>query len=268
MNRATVQRLQRGPPNDFEHRVEVPEAVMNRKLMTVTATVFGTTLFAGVASAQEPQAPPAKDEARASTSTRDLPPAKDAVELTIGTGYAQGFGDVASNHASLKDTSTAGGAVQVGVGYRIIPHLTLGVYGTGAMFGRGDMVGSSANLYSATAGVQADWHFLPTGSEWDPWVSLGTGWRGYWVNDDQGTTALHGWEIAKLQVGVDYRISPAISISPVVGADVSTFFTESTPQSGGFASLSSPTANTFVFGGLMGRFDVPTRPTASGVAAR
>jgi hypothetical protein len=241
---------------------------MNRKWMTATAAVFGTTMFAGVASAQEPQANPVKDEARSSERTRELPAAKDAIELTVGTGYAQGFGDVASNHATLKDVSTAGGAVQVGVGYRILPQLTLGVYGTGAMFGRGDLVSSSANVYSATAGVQADWHFIPKGSEWDPWVSLGTGWRGYWINQDQGTTSMHGWEIAKLQVGVDYRIAPAVSISPVIGADVSTFFTESTPQSNGFTNLSSPTANAFVFGGVMGRFDIPTRTTESGVAAR
>jgi hypothetical protein len=236
--------------------------------MTATAAVFGTTMFAGVAGAQEPSANPTRDEARESEAARDLPAAKDAIELTIGTGYAQGFGDVASNHARLGDLSTAGGAVQLGVGYRILPRLTLGVYGTGAMFGRGDQVGSSANLYSATAGVQADWHFVPKGSEWDPWVSLGTGWRGYWINQDQGTTSLHGWEIAKLQVGVDYRISPAVAISPVIGADVSTFFTESTPQAGGFSNLQSPTANTFVFGGVMGRFDIPTRSEGSTVAER
>jgi hypothetical protein len=241
---------------------------MNRKWMAASAAVVGTTMFAGVASAQETTSSPARDEARAGAPSRELPAAKDAVELTIGTGYAQGFGDVASNHATLQDLGTAGGAVQIGVGYRVLPQLTLGVYGTGAMFGRADSVDGSAKLYSATAGVQADWHFVPQASEWDPWVSLGTGWRGYWVDADQGTTSLHGWEIAKLQVGVDYRIAPAVAISPVIGADLSTFFTESTPQSSGFANLSSPTVNTFVFGGVLGRFDIPTRGTGSGVAAR
>jgi len=243
---------------------------MNRNSMivaTVATVSLGTTLVAsaGVASAQEAQV---KDEARSSESGRSLPAATGAIELTVGTGYAQGFGDVASNHATLKDVSTAGGAVQVGVGYRIIPQLTLGVYGSGAAFGRGDLVANDANLYSATAGIQADWHFLPRGNQWDPWVSLGTGWRGYWINQDQGTTTLHGWEVAKLQVGVDYRLTPAVAISPVVGADISAFFTESTPQSSGYANLSSPQANTFVFAGVMGRFDVPTRGTDASVASR
>jgi hypothetical protein len=240
---------------------------MNRKWMTFATAFVGTTMFAGVAGAQEPAASPGRDEARTADASRDLPAAKDAVELTIGTGYAQGFGDVASNHASLQDLGTAGGAVQLGVGYRLIPQLTLGVYGSGSMFGRGNDVDGSAKLYSATAGVQGDWHFIPKGSEWDPWVSLGTGWRGYWVDTDQGTTSLQGWQIAKLQVGVDYRIAPAVSISPVIGADLSAFFAESTPQSNGYANLSSPTVNAFVFGGVLGRFDIPTRGGSS-VASR
>jgi hypothetical protein len=75
-------------------------------------------------------------------------------------------------------------------------------------------------------------------------------------------------EIAKLQVGLDYRIDQAVSIGPVVGADLSTFFTQSTPGSNGFSNISSPQVNTFVFAGLMGRFDVPTQLNRSQVAAR
>jgi hypothetical protein len=88
---------------------------------------------------------------------------------------------------------------------------------------------------------------LPAAHEWDPWVSLGTGWRGYWIHANQNETSMHGWEIAKVELGVDYRIAPTVAISPVVGADLSTFFTESTPQSNGYQNLSSPSVNTFVF---------------------
>ena len=222
--------------------------------------------FLQTASAQQA----AKDEVASAGSdrSRDLPAVKNAVELTVGTGYAQGFGDIASGQPALKDLGSAGGALQLGVGYRLIPQLTLGVYGSGAVFGRGDQVDGSASLYSATAGVQVDWHFLPAAHEWDPWVSMGTGWRGYWIHADQGDTAMHGMELAKLQVGVDYRIARTISVSPVIGADLSMFFTESTPQSNGFANLSSPNVNTFVFGGVIGRFDIPTGASESGVASR
>jgi hypothetical protein len=246
-------------------RIEATEEIMNRTWMAAAAAATGTMLLGGVAAAQEVT----KDVATQSEArSRDLPAAKNSVELTVGTGYAQGFGDVASGQPTLQDVSTAGGAVQLGAGYRLIPELTLGVYGTGAAFGRGDQVDSSANVYSATAGIQADWHFLPAAHVLDPWVSLGTGWRGHWVHSNQSETSMHGWEIAKLELGVDYRIAPAVSISPVVGADLSTFFTQSTPQSNGYQNLSNPNVNTFVFAGVLGRFDIPTRTSDSSVASR
>jgi hypothetical protein len=234
---------------------------MNSKWI-IAAVAASSVAVTGVASAQEKDQPSAE-----SSKAGELAPATGAVELTIGTGYAQGFGNVASGQPSLTDVGQPGGAVQVGAGYRLIPQLTLGVYGSGAMFGRGDQVDGSSNLYSATAGVQADWHFLPSGNQIDPWVSLGTGWRGYWIHADQGTTAMHGLELAKLQVGADYRITRAVAISPVVGAGLSMFLTESTPASNGFQNISSPNVNTFVFGGVLGRFDVPTT-ASSQVASR
>jgi len=75
-------------------------------------------------------------------------------------------------------------------------------------------------------------------------------------------------EIAKLQVGLDYRIAQAVAISPVVGADLSTFFTQQTPESNGWTNISSPQVNTFFFAGVMGRFDIPTQSSSSQVASR
>jgi hypothetical protein len=229
---------------------------MKANWTSMGAAMMGVLVLSSTASAEEQSRDQATDEARATPS--DLAPATHGVELTVGTGYEQGFGKFADGQPSLTDVGIAGGAVQLGVGYRIIPQLTLGVYGSGATFGRGSQVDSSANLYSAAAGVQADWHFLPARHQLDPWVSLGSGWRGYWISEDAGNSSLQGLELAKLQVGLDYRIDAAVSISPVVGADLSTFLTQSTPESNGFRNVSSPQVNTFVFAGLMGRFDIPT----------
>jgi hypothetical protein len=225
---------------------------MNSKWFTAISLAISSTVVTGVASADE------KDQASESKSERSLAPAAHAVELTIATGYEQAFGNVASGQPSFTDIAQAGGAVEASVGYRLMPQLTLGAYGSGGIFGRGGSVDASTNLYTATAGAKADWHFLPSAHDLDPWVSLGTGWRGYWLNANQGTTSLQGWEIAKLEVGLDYRVDQAAAIGPVVGIDVSTFFTQSTPSSGGFSNVSNPQANTFVFAGLQGRFDIPT----------
>jgi hypothetical protein len=224
--------------------------------------VLAIVAVSGVAGAQE------KDAPQQSSGTKDLSAPTRHLELKLGTGYEQGFGNVGDNQPSLTDVGTAGGAIQAGVGYRLIPNLTLGVYGSGAMFGRGTQVDGSTNLYSATAGVEATWHFIPAASELSPWVSLGSGWRGYWEHANQGDASMHGWEIARLQVGLDYRIQKEIAVAPVIGVDVTTFFTQSTPASSGYQNISSPTANAFLFAGIQGRFDIPLGGDSSRVAAR
>jgi len=235
---------------------------MNTKWIALAAVAVSSTALTGIASAQEIDRRVPKSNADA------LAPATDSLELTIGTGYAQGFGEIGTNQPKLTDVGQPGGAVQIGVGYRLIPPLTLGLYGSGAMFSRADQVDGSTSLYSSTAGVQADWHFLPSQQEFDPWVSLGTGWRGYWIHNDQGTTSLHGLELAKLQVGVDYRVARTVAISPLIGADVSMFLTQASPTSPSFSNISDPQVNTFVFAGLMGRFDLPVGSDASSQVAR
>jgi len=236
---------------------------MKANWTTMGAATMAVLVSSGSANAETQE----KDKAE-EASAKDLAPATHAVELTIGTGYEQGFGKFGSDQPSLTDLGTAGGAVQLGVGYRIIPQLTLGIYGSGAEFGRGSQVDPSTNIYSAAAGIQADWHFLPGGHEFDPWVSLSSGWRGYWLNQNAGNTSMQGIEIAKLQVGLDYRIDQVVSMGPVVGVDLSSFLTESTPESNGSRNISSPQVNTFLFAGLLGRFDIPTESKHSQVASR
>lgn len=188
-----------------------------------------------------------------------MTPADHALELSIGTGYAEGFGNVGATQRSLQDLSAAGGAVQLGIGYRIVPHLSLGVYGSGSAFAHGGNVDRSTNLQSWTAGVEAGWHFLPA-SQMDPVVSLGTGWRAYGITTTtRGNTWQHGLELARLQVALDYRLTPEIAISPVIGADATLFLTEWAPGDTNYQPIASPNVNTFVFAGLLGRFDIPTR---------
>jgi hypothetical protein len=237
---------------------------MQTKWIVGAAGAMGMLFVAGSASAQAQ----AKDEVKDDSGEASLAPVKNAVELTVGSGYEQAFGKIASGQPTLTDLGQAGGAIQIGVGYRVIPRLTLGLYGSGAMFSRGDQVDPSADLYSAAAGFQADWHFLPGGYALDPWISLGSGWRGYWVSANNETTSIQGMEIAKLQVGVDYRIVQSVSVSPVVGVDLSSFFTQSTPETNRFTNITNPEVNTFVFAGMMGRFDIPTATRSTQVASR
>ena len=229
----------------------------------MTSAAFAISIF-GMTGAAHAEGNDQTQESR----TEKTAPMKNAVELTIGSGYTQGFGDVASGKPTLGDLGKAGGVIQGGAGYRIIPQLALGVYGSWAMFGHGAQSDPTGHIYSSTAGVQADYHFLPAGHELDPWVSLGTGWRGYWITGDRGTSTMHGMELAKLQVGIDYRIDKQVAISPVVGIDLSTFLTQATPENDAWHKVSSPDVNTFVFAGVQGRFDIPVDREPPRVASR
>jgi hypothetical protein len=55
---------------------------------------------------------------------------------------------------------------------------------------------SGATIYTATAGVQGNYHFLPW-NDWDPWIGLGAGWCGIWIDRDVGgTDSRHGIDLA------------------------------------------------------------------------
>ena len=177
-----------------------------------------------------------------------------ALEITVGGGYAQGFGDIGSGQRSLTDSSSAGGEVALGIGYRIDRRFAIGVYGSGSKYSTKDATRGS-DIWSATAGVQGSVHLLPDG-EWDPWISLGSGWRGHWIDKSGSTDSRHGWDIARLTAGVDYRVSPEFAVSPYVGAGVTTFLTQELAGQQSFSNVQSPNANVWLFAGLQGRFDL------------
>ncbi|HEU0035303.1 MAG TPA: hypothetical protein VFQ53_31975 [Kofleriaceae bacterium] len=205
---------------------------------------------------------PAIAQAQPSESTgvdHAVAPADGALEISIATGYAQGVGKTGGGLADLDELSGPGGAVQLEIGYRLIPHLTLGAYGSLAMHDNGDAVDDSVDVFGASAGVQAAWHFRPDRSI-DPWVKLGTGWKGLWLDPNDGkTTSLQGLELARLQVGVDYRISPEVAIAPVVGGSLGMFVSQDSPMTTEYTELDGKEVNFTAFAGLAGTFDLASR---------
>src|SRR5215469_7893303 len=179
----------------------------------------------------------------------------NAFEIGIGAGYSQGVGDVGKNVPSLTDSGGAGTSLELDLGWRIDPHFLVGVYGTGAWLSTGDVPGNAHNNWSAGAGIQGNYHILP-GTSLDPWVGLGAGWRGYFVNRANGTDARHGIDFARVQVGVDVPVIPSVSISPYVGAATTIFLTQQLANETSFSSIQDKKVGVFVSAGLMGRFDI------------
>ncbi len=189
----------------------------------------------------------------------EVPSVKNAFEIGVATGYTQGGGKLGGNMGSLEDISGPGGAVELDLGYRIIPQLSVGAYGTFSKYQKGDDVAGSTDVLGATAGLQAAWHFRPDYSV-DPWVSLGTGWKGLWLNPSSGkVTSLQGLELARLQLGVDYRVSKDVAIAPVIGGSISTFISQDSAMTNDLTEIQDKEVAFTGFAGLAGRFDLGGR---------
>jgi hypothetical protein len=187
---------------------------------------------------------------------QETPAVSNALELGVQFGYSQGVGDVARDRATVHDTAGAGAAIGVHVGYRLSPQFMVGVYGNGGQYSRGDALAEGTTVRSATAGVEGQFHFRPSYTV-DPWIGLGAGWRGLWLSPDEGKgTSAHGLELARLSFGADYRITPEISITPVLGADMSILLTEDGPGLDGYTNIANPRVNVGFFAGVGGRFDL------------
>jgi hypothetical protein len=188
-----------------------------------------------------------------------VPSVNNAFEVGIATGYAQGGGKLGGDMANLEDVAGPGGAIELDLGYRIIPQLSVGAYGTFSKYQHGDLIDSSTDVLGATAGVQAAWHFRPATSI-DPWVSLGTGWKALWLDPDHGkVTSLQGLELARLQIGADYRVTKDVAIAPVIGGSLSMFVSEDSPMTNDLTEIKDKKVNFTGFAGLSGRFDLGGR---------
>ncbi len=193
---------------------------------------------------------------------QSVPAPSNALELRVGTGYTQGFGNILPGQG-LSRVAGPGVGVDVGVANRVSQHWSYGVEGEYQEFASG----LNAAARGVTLGIGATDHLNPT-LRGDPFVRVGGGYRMLWSVNPPGapTTTIHGLELAKGTFGYDVRVSPDIAISPQVGAGLDMFVFQNT--SGVNRGL-FPQVAAFVFAGFGGRFDLGgTRGPAANVAAR
>ncbi len=181
----------------------------------------------------------------------------NAFEIAVGVGYMQGVGDIGDGMHSVEDLSKAGGGATLELAYRITPNLAIGGYGTLSGFDAGTQAAPSTDMVvGATAGLKVDWHFMPA-SSMDPWLSLGAGWRGLWLGNETATEReLQGVDFARLQAGVDFRLTPDIAVSPYLGFNLGQYIAQGTEMSDGYERIESRKLNATFTGGVMARFDM------------
>jgi outer membrane protein OmpA-like peptidoglycan-associated protein len=211
-----------------------------------SAVVLGSSLalFAAPASAQE------RSE---SYLSQHLRAPSNALELKIGTGYTQGFGNAGPSRP-LQDLGGAGLGASLDVDYRLSRPWSVGVESQYQELT--DKDNTSARGLAFNAG--ATYHLDPL-VRGDPWVRVGTGYRLLWENDPSGARGLtvlrHGFELATAKIGYDVRVSEDLAIAPVIGADLNMFLWQDRSDTSA-SQMSSAQVGTFVYAGLQGRFDI------------
>ncbi len=191
-----------------------------------------------------------------------VPAPINAFELNVGTGYTQGFGLILPG-TGIPSVAGAGIAADADFGYRVNPLWSIGVQGEYQEF--------TAERNTAARGfagnIGATFHAAPL-LRGDPYMRLATGYRGLWSVNPPGapTTFIHGFELGKLQLGYDMRVSREVALSPQIGIDLNLFVWQD--QNGVNTRLSSAQVGSFVFAGLQGRFDMGGSSTNTTTVAK
>ena len=180
---------------------------------------------------------------------------KKAFELGVNTGYTQGFG-VLSGGRPVGRIAGPGFGAGIDLGYRATPGFSIGVAGQFQGYSASSDLPRGTMVRGGSADLQATFHAAPY-SHIDPWVTVGGGYRALWQVPTGSTPTImtHGFELGKLQLGVDLRASESVAISPTIGAGVDMFVWENV-AGGEAARLRGRGASGFLFAGIQGRFDI------------
>jgi len=157
--------------------------------------------------------------------------------------------------------------LQLDLGYRITPALSLAVYGAYALSSVGSSVeclsgGVSCSGSDVRIGLEVFWHLLP-GQTMDPWAAIGFGyeWSKLGFEGPAGTlgeVTLKGLELLNLQAGADYPLTAGFGIGPFVQLTVAQYSTvvESSGGSSRSAELDSTRLHQWLQIGARGTFSL------------
>jgi len=212
--------------------------------LAATVTCVG---IAGTAFAQGSEVP--------SYWTQSEKAPEDAIELTLGTGYTQGFGQIQKGSSNnINDVANAGIGVDLGIGYRISPNIGLAALGQYQEFSVGQAGSDTRAARGLLAGADATYHFAPY-TRFSPWVRVGTGYRMLWSLSTGPTALYHGFDLVRLATGFDVRTTPDFAFGPMIGADLNVYVWQY-DNVGGTSAIADPRISTYVYAGLQARFDV------------
>lgn len=179
----------------------------------------------------------------------------NAFEITGSVGYTQGFGELVSG-VNMNKVITAGLGTEVGLGYRFDPHWSLAAVGQYNQFD----AQRTETARGLLAGLALTYHILPF-EHFDPWLQLGAGYRMLWEQPasttNLPTVMTHGFEPARFTVGLDYRVSRDIALSPQAGIDLSVPTWQTVNNN--TTALNDPRPSAYIYAGMGVRFDLTSK---------
>ena len=234
---------------------------MNRALLTgIGALLFPTQALAQSAPAdakQGPDAPPPNVHIVDDTEPKSpiVPRAPDVlgshVLLGAAVGPAWSLGKLGTETAAGRGLGTALG-FRADAGFGLSRSVVLGVWGGFATYADGDACGSSCGGKSFAVGPFVRYH-LSQGLRFDPWLTLGGGFRQVSFQDAGGARQrFSGIEWLHLELGADYYMFSGVGIGPYGSLGLSTY-SKRTSGSGDAA------VNSELSVGLRFLFDLPGR---------
>jgi hypothetical protein len=155
------------------------------------------------------------------------------VYLTLGIG-GLGFTGRARSGVDMGDVFQGQVNYNFEIGLRLNLHTALGLYGD---FGTGDpassvrsqcdFYGVDCSAHSTRVGLFVRHTFLPT-ARTTPWLLVGTGYESAGVNSSasgysQEEFTFSGWEMLRVQTGVDFRSSPVFGFGLYAGVSLGRF---------------------------------------------
>ncbi len=190
-------------------------------------------------------------------------PTEKSVVVGLRLGYMLPGGQV------IQDTDLAQGyaggiPILLGVGYRLVPALTVGVYAQyGILFLSSDLCpgGASCSGRDIRIGLEAKLHLRPR-EKTDPWLGLGFGyeWASFAVarGDTNDNSTYSGFEIVNLMAGLDFHTSKDVRLGPFFGMTLGQFSSVTTTTGGRLAngSVENPALHQWFLMGVHGELDL------------
>lgn len=238
---------------------------MKRALLTG----FGTLLFPALALAQS--VPPAPGPARAGLDPAAppnvhvlddsepkppvVPRAADLlgshVLLGAAVGPAWSLGKLGSSQAAVRGLGTGLG-FRADAGFGVSRSVVLGAWGSFASYADGDRCGSSCAGRAFAVGPFVRYQ-LSQGLRFDPWLTLGGGYRQLSYADTSGARQnFSGLEWLHFELGADYYLFSGLGLGPYGALGLSSYTTRA-------AGAGSAAVNTELSVGLRFLLDVPGR---------